>query len=381
MAATAEVFWRFFLLGCVGFGGPAAHIGYFRSEFVERRRWLSSEDYADLVSLSQFLPGPGSSQVGFAIGYRRAGLAGALAAFLGFTLPAFGLMFLAALSYTQLHDHAALPALLAGLKLLAAIVVADAIWGMWKASAGGLRLVLLLVLVAVVNSLWPGPLSQLGSMAISAAFGFYLLSSVAEEAGKLQAPRPIPLLIFVGILLLVVVFYQQLDVFSPFFAAGSMVFGGGHVVLPLLQSTVAGEMGSGEFLAGYAAAQAVPGPMFSLASYLGAMLRPEQALLAALIATAGVFLPGLLLMLSFEGAWASLKARPRLAAAVAGVNTGVIGLLLAAWYQPVLVSAIGGWAEAVLVALGIGLMQRWRPPIWSLVLVAIAVGALLQFWP
>ena len=374
-----QVFLQFLWLGCISFGGPAAHIGYFQRTFVQRLGWLSQAEYAQLLALCQLLPGPASSQLGFAIGRHRAGLGGALAAFIGFTLPSFLLLLAAAIGLGQLGNNLWLDAALHGLKLLALVVVADAVLTMSRQFC---KTVLQQgVMVATAAALWwqPGLLTQLAML-----LGAALLCAQREEASAPSAPpgaRRSPhwptlmlfALLFVGLPLLVQGPTSQLV--ADFYRAGSLVFGGGHVVLPLLQESVGHSLSQQQFLTGYGLAQLVPGPMFTLASYLGAQLLPAAPLAGALLATLALFLPGFLLLWALGPCWQSWLAHPRLAGAVAGINAAVVGLLLAALYQPVWQSAVLAPADLALAAIAFYLLRVIRLPI--LALAALLVGASL----
>ncbi|MDF2414344.1 chromate efflux transporter [Aeromonas sp. 1HA1] len=377
-----QVFIQFLWLGCVSFGGPAAHIGYFQRTFVERLGWLSQAEFAQLLALCQLLPGPASSQLGFAIGRHKAGLGGALAAFLGFTLPSFLLLMAAAIGVGQLTANLWLDAALHGLKLLALVVVADAVLTMSRqfcktALAQG-------IMVATAAALWwqPGLLTQLGLL-----LGAALLCARVGEP-QAQGPQPSPAqplsmrqphwptlllfaLLFVGLPLLATGPASQLV--ADFYRAGSLVFGGGHVVLPLLQESVGHTLNEQQFLTGYSLAQLVPGPMFTLATYLGAQLLPTTPLAGALLATLALFLPGFLLLWALGPCWQGWLARPRLAGAVIGINAAVVGLLLAALYQPVWQSAVQVPTDLALAAVGFYLLRILKLPI--LAIAALLVGA------
>lgn len=379
MKKVWEVFYRFLALGCVSFGGPAAHIGYFQKTFVEKLQWIDVAAYARLVALSQFLPGPGSSQIGFCIGLRRAGLAGAGAAFIGFTTPSFLLLYwLAALPAEAGHWSGGV---ISGLKLLAVIVLADATLTMFKAFCKERLAAGLMALTSVLLLIAPGLLSQTAALILAAVTGlaFHKTGPAAVFSQRKIAVLPLALfaLLFAG--LPVLAFSSQwIDLAASFYRAGSLVFGGGHVVLPLLQQSVGESLGADRFLTGYAAAQAVPGPMFSLAAFLGAELS-APALAGALLATLAIFLPGFLLVLGLQGAWESLAARPAVAGAVWGINAAVTGLLLSALYRPVFSSAVHSPVEMALVIAGFFALNRLRAPIWMLVVSFVLIGLVLPF--
>lgn len=366
-----EIFKIFFALGWVSFGGPAAHIGYFRHTFVQKRGWLTDEEYAQLVALSQFLPGPGSSQVGFAVGYQRGGLSGACAAFLGFTLPSVLLMLVVALLSRQFLEQALFQHIVHGLKLLAVMVVADAAWGMFKNFCQQKLTLTLCLLTAVLLLLMPSLTSQMLVLIVSALVGArYLQPAVNRQTTsrfRLSWPPLILFLLLFSSLPLLHSISSQWQTFDQFFQTGSLVFGGGHVVLPLLQNSLADNISTDTFLTGYAAAQAVPGPMFTLATFLGFVLHPETPFIGALLATLAIFLPGFLLLLGVIKNWRALSEIPFVAGALAGVNASVVGLLLAALYQPVFISAVTGPVEMALLLFGLVLFKVARLPIVVLV--------------
>jgi chromate transporter len=366
-----EVFWRFLALGCVSFGGPAAHIGYFQTTFVQKLKWIDEESYARLISLSQFLPGPGSSQIGFAIGLRRAGVYGGIAAFLGFTLPSFLLLYFLATINTGQNSADLLSGVAHGLKLLAVVVVADATSSMFKAFCKERLSISIAVLTAASLLLFPSLGIQISVLVVAALVGSLYGKPVINKSDKKERFKTFPLVLFFVLFLgmpLITVISQWADIFSDFYQAGSLVFGGGHVVLPLLQQTIGDAIATDRFLLGYAAAQAVPGPMFSMAAFMGAEISPGSPLLGALIATAGVFLPGFLLVISLQGAWESLASKPKIAGATWGINAAVVGLLLAALYQPVFISAVSTPIEMALVILGFFALRTMSIPIVMLVI-------------
>lgn len=373
------IFRTFFALGWMSFGGPAAHIGYFRHTFVEKLRWVSEQEYAQFVALSQFLPGPGSSQVGFAIGYHRGGLAGAWAAFLGFTLPSVLIMLLLAGLSSHLLDTPLFEQVIHGLKLLAIIVVADACLTMYRNFCQQRLTAGLCVLTAVAITLAPGLITQFAVLLIAAFVGQARLAP--QPSSSLEAFRPswLSLLLFVSLLLglpLLAASSPLVELFGHFFQAGSLVFGGGHVVLPLLQNALGDSLSTDQFLTGYAAAQAVPGPMFTLATYLGYVLIPEMPVVGALIATLAVFLPGFLLLLGVLKNWSALAQRPKVAGAMQGVNACVVGLLLAALYQPVWSSTVHAPLDWAALLIGFFLFKVLRLPLIGMVGSALLFGVL-----
>ncbi|BCK13098.1 chromate efflux transporter [Vibrio cholerae] len=373
------IFRTFFALGWVSFGGPAAHIGYFRHTFVEKLRWLSEQEYAQFVALSQFLPGPGSSQVGFAIGYHRGGLAGAWAAFLGFTLPSVLIMLLLAGLSSHLLDTPLFDQVIHGLKLLAIIVVADACLTMYRNFCQQRLTAGLCVLTAVAITLAPSLLTQFAVLLLAALVGQARLASKPSSALEAFRPSWLSLLLFVSLLLglpLLAASSPLVELFGHFFQAGSLVFGGGHVVLPLLQNALGDSLSTDQFLTGYAAAQAVPGPMFTLATYLGYVLTPDMPVVGALIATLAVFLPGFLLLLGVLKNWSALAQRPKVAGAMQGVNACVVGLLLAALYQPVWSSTVHAPLDWAALLVGFFLFKVLRLPLIGMVGSALLFGVL-----
>lgn len=368
----------FLRLGLTSFGGPVAHIGYFREEFVTRRAWLSDGDYAELVALCQFLPGPASSQVGFALGLMRAGWLGALAAFHGFTLPS-ALVMVAVAMGAGLSE---LSGVIAALKLVAVAVVAQAVIGMARSLCpDGPRAAIAVAAVALLAVL-SGPWAMVAVIAGGALAGAGLRLDSGAGQGGLHIPvaRPVALgaaaLFALGLLGLPLLAGQGAGfaLADAMFRAGALVFGGGHVVLPLLQAELVatGQVSDSAFLAGYAAAQAIPGPLFTFASYLGAL----GGATAALIATLAIFAPGFLLLIAALPFWQALRALAPLRAGMAGANAAVVGILGAALYDPVFTSAVASLGQfAFALACFVGL-QVWRLPAWAVVLGAGVAGAL-----
>jgi len=377
-----KVFWEFLWLGCISFGGPAAHVGYFHRRFVVRLGWLDEATYARLLALTQFLPGPASSQLGFAIGRHRGGLAGGVAAFLGFTLPSFLIMVMVALYATRLPE-AWLNGLVTGLKWLAVVVVADAVLNLGGKFCRDRFTRGVALATAVVLWLFPGVGVQLLALLVAALIGRHWLkpSAAPEDAGAGEsriAWLPFGLFAAVWLLLWLIGGGTLGGLARDFYSAGALVFGGGHVVLPLLEGFVGDAMSQDQFLTGYATAQAVPGPMFSLAAYLGAQLAPASPWLGAGVATLAIFLPGFLLVLALSDAWRALAARPAMAGAVAGINAAVVGLLLAALYQPVFLSAVAGPRDLALVVLGFLALRSGRVPLLALVVAMAALSLVIH---
>ncbi len=383
--SVGQVFIQFLWLGCISFGGPAAHIGYFQRTFVQRLGWLTQAEFARLLALCQLLPGPASSQLGFAIGRHRAGLGGALSAFLGFTLPSFLLLLAAAIGIGQLGSNLWLDAALHGLKLLALIVVADAVLTMSRQfCATGMTQGIMVVTAA---ALWwqPGLMTQLLMLAGAALIcarsqrgaGSRPASAELPSAASSQPHWPTLLLfgiLFIGLPLLGSPIGQLA---ADFYRAGSLVFGGGHVVLPLLQESVGHTLNEQQFLTGYSLAQLVPGPMFTLATYLGAQLQPEMPLIGALLATLALFAPGFLLLWAVGPCWQQWLAQPRLAGAVTGINAAVVGLLLAALYQPVWQSAVLAPTDLALAVISFYLLRVVKLPIPAIAALLVMAAILL----
>ena len=381
MKNAFSLFFQFFTLGLTSFGGPAAHLGYFRTVFVEQKKWLNDSEYSQLIALSQFLPGPGSSQVGFAIGLKRMGLLGGILAFVGFTLPSFAIMVALASGLTQLTGNAYLDSLIHIFKLLAVIVVLDAILTMGKNFCANNTTKAIAVLTCCAIWVIPMPFIQIACLAMAGAFGLWKLqSNQADEPAK-NTGFKLNISSFVFIAIFVACLFNLLplgELFSETFVAGSLVFGGGHVVLPLLQEHFASSIGQESFITGYAAAQAIPGPMFAFASYLGA-LSHESLMIGACIATAGIFLPGFLLVLAFEKNWNQLANRPRISGLIGGINASVVGLLAATLYTPIFVSSVFEPMDMVIAALGFLLLRFIKLPIIHIIILGCIV-AVIRAW-
>jgi len=380
-----QIFLIFLKLGCTSFGGPVAHLGFFRQEFVEKRRWLDDSAYAELVALCQFLPGPASSQLGMALGFMQSRVSGAIAAWLGFTLPsALALGFLA----YAVADGFDISPWVAGLKIVAVAVVAQALWGMSRSLVNGVPQLLLVTVAALLTLFSPGVVTQISIIAGAAFIGWQLQPSKipAVEIKTVKMPaqqRGVSLccgILFAALLValpLLAAEAPSLMLFDSFYRAGALVFGGGHVVLPLLETEMLtqGLVSQSDFVAAYGAAQAVPGPLFTIASYLGVAAGVDSSpLLNGSLATIAIFLPGFLLVLAVLPWWQQLRKYPAVQSAVSGINAAVVGILLAAWYDPVLTSAISNWQTAIAALLATAFLMNWRQPVWRLVILALLVS-------
>ena len=377
-----EVFVVFLRLGLSSFGGPIAHLGYFRRAFVERRRWLDDRTYVELIALCSFLPGPTSSQVGIAIGTLRAGYPGALAAWLGFTLPSAILMTLVAyglpLARADTWVH--------GLLIAAVAVVADAIVRMARVLVPDLREFVIALGALLVAYVFATTLGQLGALAFGALLGITLLRRPQETIAPLSLAlswRSGALWLGAFALLLVALPFAERSggtaaLAASFFRAGALVFGGGHVVLPLLQTAfVPGAIDAGRFLAGYGAAQIIPGPLFTFAAYLGATVNQgPRGWLGAALATCSIFAPSFFLLFGIAPFWRDVRSNVFVAAAVRGLGAAVVGLLAAAFVHPIWTSAVRTWLDIVIVALTFALLRTDRVPVWGAVIFAAVLGGI-----
>lgn len=372
-----QVLYRFFILGLYSFGGPAAHIGYFQREFVQQRKWLSEQDFTQAVALCQFLPGPASSQLGMYIGYSKAGYLGALAAFLGFTFPSFMLLTGLAIGAHQFADNTVIDSVIHGAKLLAVVVVADALWGMARKNLTNAITVVTAVATAVSVYFSTGLLGQIVPILCAALLGYVISfsrgSAEAAAASEQSKIRPNVVLLSVFILLLMglpllAAMSPWADLLNTFYQAGSFVFGGGHVVLPLLEPLVHGMVTQETFLSAYASAQLVPGPMFTMASYLGSAMMVDSPVLGSAIATLAIFLPGGLLLFAFLPAWHALMAHPKLKLSLTLVNACVVGLLASAFVSPVIETSMTSSFDLLAVCIGYALLKYRQCPVWILIL-------------
>jgi chromate transporter len=384
--SAGEVFAAFLKLGLTSFGGPIAHLGYFRHEFVERRKWLDEEAYADLVALCQFLPGPASSQVGFSLGLMRAGYRGALAAWTGFTLPSAVALVLFAYGASALSGPAG-TGLIHGLKLVAVAIVAQAVWGMARTLCPDRERASIGAAAAVIILFSTSSVAQICAILLGGIAGIWLCrAEPANGTGHIAVPvsRPVAVTALLTFFMLLVCLptlsrlwpSSGLDLFEAFYRSGALVFGGGHVVLPLLREAVVapGWVSDDAFLTGYGAAQAVPGPLFTFAAYLGAVVtNAPHGIAGAIIGLVGIFLPGILILVAALPFWDTFRRRANAQAMMRGVNAAVVGILGAALYNPVWTSTVQTPNDFAIALVGFVLLTAWRAP--PLVVVAFSAVA------
>jgi chromate transporter len=390
-SSLGEVFRIFLRLGLTSFGGPVAHLGYFRAEFVARRHWLDEAAFADIVALCQFLPGPASSQVGISIGILRAGLPGALAAWLGFTMPSALALIVFGYGVGWLGDlsHAAW---LHGLKIVAVAVVANALWGMARNLCPDRERATIAVGATILVILLPSALGQIGAIIAGGLIGWWFLHGADIGSGSaalaIRLPRKLSVIAAVLFLALLLglpllrasVPSQAIAEFDAFYRSGALVFGGGHVVLPLLQAEVVppGWMSNDAFLAGYGATQAAPGPLFTFSAYLGTVMGPApNGLAGGLLCLVAIFLPSFLLLIAALPYWETLRRLPAVQSGLRGVNAAVVGILLAALYNPVWISAIFAPRDFAIGIVAFLMLALWSIPPWLVVILGAVLTAIL----
>jgi len=377
-----EIFFVSLKLGCTSFGGPTAHLGYFQQEYVQKRQWLSAQDYSQLVILSQFLPGPASSQVGMGIGLLRGGLLGSVLSFLGFTLPS--VLLLMVFAYLSMFTELKMD-WIHGLKLVAVAIVAHAIYDMSKKLLPTILHWLIAILALIIVLAWIHPFAQIAAIMIAACIGFQQIKKSNEGNATLSIHVPISkstgivllsifLILLFGLPMISALWnHEWVTMIEKFYLAGALVFGGGHVVLPLLEAQFvqSGQMSTSDFLAGYGMTQAVPGPLFTFAAYIGMAIAGVPG---AIIATLAIFLPAFLLVIGALPFWFSLSRIARLKGAMAGANAAVVGILVAAFIHPIVTQTIQNGLDIILVAVFLWCLIRWKIPPYLLVLLGIVVG-------
>lgn len=386
--AFLEIFLISTRLGLTSFGGPTAHLGYFHEEYIRRRKWMDEKSYADLVALAQFLPGPASSQVGIGIGIMRGGVIGGVISFLGFTLPSVIALIIFASLLTEFDIGNA--GWIHGLKIVAVAIVAHAIIGMAKNLTPDLKRKAIALFALIITLVWQATFSQVGVILLAALFGFLLFrkhDENAEESSQFPISKSVSVIslgLFLGLLFLLPVIRELtgsdwIAMFDSFYRSGSLVFGGGHVVLPLLEQEFVptGWISEESFLAGYGATQAVPGPLFTFASYLGTVMKGWQG---GVIATIAVFLPAFLLILGALPFWDQLRGNVKIKGAIMGVNAAVIGILISALYFPIWTSSILAPTDFALAAILYSMLAYWKLPPWIVVLTGAIGGSLLAIF-
>ncbi|WP_058308306.1 chromate efflux transporter [Gracilibacillus massiliensis] len=383
------ILWIATRLGFTSFGGPIAHLGYFHEEYVRRKKWLDEKAYADLVALCQFLPGPASSQVGMGVGIIRGGVIGGILAFIGFTLPSVVVLIVFALALQQFSFYDA--SFIHGLKIVAVAVVAHAIIGMGAKLAPDLPRKAIALLAVVVMLVWQTTLTQVAIILVAALIGIFLFQKQEKKETinlHLTLSKKTAIISFSLFFLLLIILpfanqmsdWQWLAMFDSFYRSGALVFGGGHVVLPLLEQEFVptGWISEQEFLAGYGAAQAVPGPLFTFAAYLGTVIAGVPG---GLLATFAIFLPAFLLIVGTLPFWNLLRQTPSIRGALISVNAAVVGLLIAAFYQPIWTSTIIETKDFILAAILFSLLAFWKLPSWVIVIIGLIGGILLPYLP
>lgn len=380
-----EIFLVSTRLGLTSFGGPTAHLGYFHEEYVRKRKWMDEKSYADLVALCQFLPGPSSSQVGIGIGIMRAGILGGITSFIGFTFPSVVVLIVFALLLTGFDVGNA--GWIHGLKIVAVAIVAHAIIGMAKSLTPDLKRKAIAIFALLVTLLWQTAFTQIGVILVAACIGLLLLKQENDE-GRVESRFPISkrvggicLLAFFGLLVALPLLKEATDsywvaMFDSFYRSGSFVFGGGHVVLPLLEKEFVptGWMSGEAFLAGYGVTQAVPGPLFTFAAYLGTVMNGWQG---GIVATIAIFLPAFLLVIGALPFWDQLRNHPKITGAIMGMNAAVIGLLIAAFYSPIWTSAVLEAKDFALAVILFSMLAYWKLPPWVVVVAGAIAGGIL----
>ena len=372
-----SIFWHFFILGLFSFGGPIAHIGYFRKNFVEELNWLNDEEFSKIVALSQFLPGPSSSQVGFTIGLKKGGIFGAIFAFIAFTTPSFLLLYLAATFQNTYEDNSVIYALMGGLKLFAVVIVADATYSMFNSLCKNTLSKIIFVFATLFLIFNQSFFAQIIVLVVSGLVAFLFIKEKNTNKIKYEKPYILPLLIFF-ILLIFLPFFANteklLNLFNSFYQVGSLVFGGGHVVLPLIKSNI--NIDENSFLVAYSLAQAVPGPMFTIASYIGVVAFEESPFLGAVVTTIAIFLPGFLLILSFYKSFESYSKNPTVSKIVMGINTSVVAILFSVLITMVIPNGILNIYDLIFAILGFFVIRKFKISVLLLILFYCVYGVI-----
>lgn len=383
MSNLIDIFYRFFILGLVSFGGPIAHIAYFKKTFVDKLKWLDDESYSKIVALSQFLPGPSSSQVGFTVGLKRGGIFGGILAFIAFTLPSF--LFLYFLWYFGVfqNDNSHINSVIYALKLFAVVVVLDATFGMFKSFCKDKNTIAIFIFASILLILFSSVFNQIFVLILCAILGFLFIKTENKNKEKIILPNFLILGIFLVLLFLAFSFEfknELVNLFFDFYKSGSLVFGGGHVVLPLLQESLGNQVFNDTFLIAYSLAQTVSGPMFTIATYLGADIIKDSPFIGALVATFGIFLGGFLLILAFYKSFESFSKNEKLSRIITAINSGVVALLFATLVNTIIPAAIYSVFDVVLVIVGFVLIRYFKINIFYIILGFILIFLIKYFF-
>ncbi len=376
-----SIFWHFFILGLFSFGGPIAHIGYFRKKIVEELKWLSDEEFSKIVALSQFLPGPSSSQVGFTIGLKKGVIIGAILAFIAFTTPSFLFLYLAATFQNIYDNNTIIYALMSGLKLFAVVIVADATFSMFNSLCKTTLSKIIFVFATLFLVFNQTFFSQILVLVVSGFVALFFIKEKNINKIKYEKPYILPLFIFFILLIFLPFFANQeklLNLFNSFYQIGSLVFGGGHVVLPLIKSNI--NIDENSFLVAYSLAQAVPGPMFTIASYIGVVAFEESPFLGAVVATLAIFLPGFLLILSFYKSFESYSKNPVISKIVMGINASVVAILFSVLVTIVIPSGVLNIYDLIFAILGFLVIRRFKISVLLLILFYCGYGILRSLY-
>lgn len=383
MSNLIDIFYRFFILGLVSFGGPIAHIAYFKKTFVDKLKWLDDESYSKIVALSQFLPGPSSSQVGFTIGLKRGGIFGGILAFIAFTLPSF--LFLYFLWYFGVfqNDNSHINSVIYALKLFAVVVVLDATFGMFRSFCKDKNTIAIFIFASILLILFSSIFNQIFVLILCAILGFLFIKTENKNKEKIILPNFLILGIFLVLLFLAFSFEfknELVNLFFDFYKSGSLVFGGGHVVLPLLQESLGNQVFDDTFLIAYSLAQTVSGPMFTIATYLGADIIKDSPFIGALVATFGIFLGGFLLILAFYKSFESFSKNEKLSRIITAINSSVVALLFATLVNTIVPAAIYSVFDVVLVIVGFVLIRYFKINIFYIILGFILIFLIKSFF-
>lgn len=382
MLNLIDIFYRFLILGLFSFGGPIAHIAYFKKTFVDKLKWLDDESYTKIVALSQFLPGPSSSQVGFTIGLKRGGIVGAILAFIAFTLPSFIFLYLIWYFGIFQDDSAYVNSIIYALKLFAVVIVLDATISMFKNFCKDKITISIFFFASILFIFFSSFFNQIFVLVLCAVFGFLFIKSEVKTKEKITLPNFLILFIFLALLFLAFTFQfknELINLFFNFYKSGSLVFGGGHVVLPLLQESLGEKVINDTFLIAYSLAQTVSGPMFTIATYLGADIIKQSPLLGAIVATFGIFLGGFLLILAFHKSFESFSQNEKLSKIIKAINSGVVALLFATLINTIIPSAIYSLFDILVVLIGFVLIRYLKVNIFYIIFVFVAIFLVKDF--